>query len=178
MIKTFRQWLMFGFLGSLIGCAVKLPPTDRQMENPSVRHSKLGGTKSHWELDSLSPLEGTVLIDRRKTRFSIIWHGVGTYEYFISLSANNKVFRPFFVQVVAANGETSLKEKLIWQVKVKGKREDIVIGLYGVSLSNSRQTKTITLLKEIHRGYDIICDGKKCWLIRFLRTHIFCSCKV
>lgn len=169
--------LLFSFTFALSGCAVKLNPAATRMPTHETGALTDVGSTSVWKLNDLDPSEGIVLTDRQKTNVSVVLSASGTFNYFVTLSANNKAFGPFIANVFSDSGETDLKVKVTWPVKPKGKYEDIIVRLYRVTTSDSGQTKTVTLLEEITRRYDIICDRKKWWLIRFVRAHIFCSCR-
>lgn len=177
LLPASALWILTGVMAAFCSCAASRNPVVSQVRPLSAMSLADTSQSTGWDLNSLSPAEGTVLTDRRKTDVSVQLTASGTFSYFVSMSANNKAFRPFIASSIAGNGQANLSVKVTWLIKSKGKLETIVVRLYMVDLSPSGQTKTVTLLGQIMRNYNVVCDQKKCWLIRFFRVHIFCSCQ-
>ena len=128
-----------------------------------------------WVLDNLNPIETAVLIDGKPAPISIDLKLTGLAgsdnKYVLQLSTTKLHFHPFEVETIGVSGGLDFAGTVTWYLDVSGKREKVAITLYRVDRSESNQTLNRTLVQEISRSYQVICDEKNLPFILALRSY-------
>lgn len=113
-------------------------------------------SSSTWDIDSLYPIEGTILSRRHSTVISVFVELKGEGQYLLQLSTARKNYKPqCYLLVASESGQVELSANVKWYIKPKRKVESISIALYRVDKSKTGKTETLTLLKQIRREYDV-----------------------
>ena len=153
--------VFYGFLlTSIYSCTSLNAPLVFRPKASSIIQPSKDGALSVWVLDSLAPSEDIVLVRRHKAVISIYFEAHGEGNYLVQLSVNGKNFRPL-PYTLLNGGETDLAVHIRWDIKPKGKIENISVALYRVEKSISGKTEVCTLIKQIRREYNVKCYKAK-----------------
>ncbi|WP_183575788.1 hypothetical protein HDF18_17890 [Mucilaginibacter sp. X5P1] len=164
---------------AIFGCSLEHAPLIKQEKFENLPLSPGHDSLSTWALDTLRPVENTVLTDGQVSPVSVRMAASGTGNYFVQLWGNGKKFRPFKVSILQTPlSQAHFSGTIIWFVKVKGRNEHIIVRLYRVEISEAGDTKVTTLMREIQRNFGVICNKKGFFIVRFFKEHIFCTCKL
>lgn len=178
MLRKIALALFCSLTITLYGCfSGRAPLVSREISSEATVLADTVAQAS-WTLDSLRPPEKTVLIDGQVTPVSITMTASGNGQYSLGLSVAGRHFRPFLLGIQQGPGQIDFASKITWYLKPKGKSETIDVNLYRIDTSTSGKTKVTTLLKQVRRTYDVVCNEKECGVILFFKKHVFCSCRV
>lgn len=133
-------------------------------------------SSSTWGLANLQPDENTILIDGKTIPISIDIKTSGTSNYALTFSTNKDEFRPFLIQTTQGSGEIDFSGTVTWFVDVRGTSETVKMSLYHIDRSPSRNTEVKTLVRQITRNYQIVCDKNEFAVILMLKR-LFGLCK-
>ena len=162
---------------AVFGCSLKHGPLIRQEKSKNFTLSAHPDSLSIFTLDTLRPVEKTVLTDGQISSMSVHLTASGAGNYFVQLWANGKKFRPFKIYILQTpSSQAYFSGTIIWFVKVKGRNEQIIVRLYQIETSETGDTKVTTLVREIQRNFGVICNKKAFFVERFFKEHILCSC--
>lgn len=115
--------------------------------------TKVDTPPSSWILDSLLPPENNVLVRGQVLPISIYFEAHNNANYVIKFTANKMEYRPFVLKMVHGLGQIDFASRVKWYIRVKGKSENIIVGLYRIEESESCKTIVSTLLKQFQRKY-------------------------
>ena len=186
MILRLRMLLFFCSLLSLSACG------SLSTRPPSVAYQALAqtiapdGTTSPqasgltWTLENLKPVETTVLIEGTTAPVSIELKLSGptssNNKYLLQFSTPKNHFHPFSIETAGVGGELDFSGTVTWFLDVSGISETITMALYRVDRSESGRTVTKTLVKDITRTYQVICNEDDFFLLLALKR-LFCLCE-
>jgi len=171
---TFLIWAF-----AMFGCSMEHAPLVKQKKPSDALLFSGRDSLSTWALDSLHPVENTVLTNGQVIPVSVHLQATGNANYFVQLSANGKKFGSYKISTLQPPlSQVNASATISWLIKVKGKgkNEDIIVRLYQVEISEAGGTKVTTLMREIQRNFKVICHKKTFFLIRFFKEYVFCTC--
>jgi hypothetical protein len=73
------------------------------------------------------------------------------------------------VETSGTGGELDLDGTITWFAKVSGISTTITMALYEIERSESGGTVTSTLVREVTRKYQVICDDQRFFIVGALR---------
>ena len=153
-----RSIILFIVFGILItinwSCASLNAPLVLRPKSTCILQPLNKSSSSTWDIDSLYPIEGTILNRRQNTLISTYVELKGEGQYLLQLSTTRKNYKPLcYLLVASETGQVELSANIKWYIKPKRDIENISIALYRVDKSKSGKTETLTLLKQIRREY-------------------------
>ena len=168
--------ILFSFI--ICGCSSERAPSFIKQEIQGLKLQASGDSTATWALDSLRPAELTVLVHGQTNAVSVAMVATCSGNYRLELWANGKRFRAFKLLLIqTALSQTKFSGKVSWFLKVRGKTETVIVRLYKIEEMPDGDTQIKTLLKEIKRNYNVVCNNHEPAIILFLQKHVFCSCK-
>jgi hypothetical protein len=122
-----------------------------------------------YTLAHLNPEEQLILIDGKAVSFSIelkvFGPIVGTDQYELHFATSKRRFRPFTVVTTGTAGELQFDGTVAWVAKSAGTTNTVTMALFRVERSQSGQTVRTTLLQEVRRTYQVVCDEHRFFLV-------------
>ena len=157
-IKSTIAFLVYGgSLLTMINSCASLNTPRIFNQKPLITHNfpTNEAISTKWALDSLTPIENTVLARRRKVAVSCYMEAHGDGNYLLQLSSDRKIFKPLPYILNNAGGQIDFTAYISWYIKPKGKTETISVTLYDIEKSKSGKTVVCTLIKQIRRTFDV-----------------------
>ncbi len=157
---SYRRAILSIFYGITMtinwSCASLNAPLAHRPKSTCIIQPLDKSSSSSWDIDSLNPIEGTILFRRHSTQISVFVELKGEGQYLLQLSTSRKNYKPLcYLLVASESGQVELTAEVKWFIKPKRDVENISIALYRVDKSKSGKTETLTLLKQIRREYEV-----------------------
>jgi hypothetical protein len=97
-------------------------------------------------------------------------------QYVLQFSTSREDRHPFVIQTVGGGGELDFGGTVTWFSRVFGTSENVTMALYYMDRSESGQTVTKTLLQQVGRTYQIVCNKDE-FVVALALKRLFGLCK-
>lgn len=129
-------------------------------------------------IGNLVPSEETILIDGKTIPISVDIKIFGDSHYCLIFSTNEEEFRPFIIKTMVGVGDIEFSGTATWFLDVHGINETVQMSLYHIDQSESGKTEVKTLVSQIKRKYQIVCDEKEFFIVLMLKRFFgLCICE-